>query len=100
MTSIFTKFPLSLSTQQLEVKGNLCHDLYYSACSHALPKNLSCEDALLSTKLLYTTPTQACCPRMESLKKFSSTVYTCTSVGHNFCNPQGHLLGCMPTYEF
>ena len=38
-----TRLPLSLPTQEPGIKPNLCHDLYYSACSH-LQEN-SCWDA-------------------------------------------------------
>ena len=44
--------------------------------------------------------TQACHPRMESLKNFSIAMCTYTRVGHNFCNPNGLLLSFMSTCEF
>ena len=58
--------------------ANLYCDLYYTACRHR-QENLShlvVEMQMLSmSSSNHATPTQACRPRMESVKNFSSYVY-------------------------
>ena len=68
---------LSLLTQEPGIKPY--NDLHYSACRHPR-KSPGCGDANVTNP-----PTQACCPRMESLKNFSSYVYMYQR-GHNVCN--------------
>ena len=96
--TVCTRLPLSLLTQEPGIKAN---DLYHSACRHLYKKisiswlwRCKCYQSLQANFYnIHATPTQACFPRMESLKNY---VY----MYHNICNSHGLVLTFMPTYEF